>query len=41
MPQPNPWSSTLSIARLGDAVTVTLMPNERRDSWDKELDDWE
>ena len=30
--------TTLSVARLGSGVTVTLMPNERRDFWDEELD---
>jgi hypothetical protein len=28
--------NTLSIARLGSAVTMTLMPNENRDFWDEE-----
>jgi hypothetical protein len=31
--------NTLSVARLGNGVTVTLMPNERRDFWDEELDE--
>jgi hypothetical protein len=31
--------NTLSVARLGDGVTVTLMSNERRDYWDEDLDE--
>jgi hypothetical protein len=31
--------NTLSVARLGYSVTVTHMPNERRDFWDEELDE--